>query len=295
MSKIADLAKILRTLGNEDAIKILRFARGGFEGRSDAYKSIGLSIKRYYSRLKTLIDVGLVVKNGSRYELTPLGKIVHNSLEGRVLWAISNLEQLQVLETLRKSKTIDGETMRRISATILDVNLNEIPVGGGEIIADYEELVDTTVQLVDESVEKLYLASRYTDGRVVEAILRALRRGVEMWFLDGDVGIFAARMKMLRMVLAHPSLVKAFYELWHSPNVQIRRRALPFSFMIVDDRASCIELVNPTTNDFFAAILTRNNERLIEKLTKSFGELWREGGPDPLKEFSEKLMEGDKH
>jgi len=294
MSKIADLAKILRALGNEGAIKILKSASGGFDGRSDIHKSMGLSIKRYYSRLKTLIDVGLVVKNGSRYELTPLGKIVHNSLESRLLWAMSNLEQLQVLETLRKSKTIDGETMRRISATILDGNINEIPVGG-EIIADYERLVDTTVKLVNESVEKLYLASRYTEGRVVEAILRALRRGVEMWFLDGDVGIFAARMKMLRMVLSHPSLVKAFYELWHSPNVQIRHRALPFSFIVVDDRASCIELVNPTTNDFFAAILTRNNESLTEKLTKTFDDLWSEGGPDPLKEFSEKLMEGDEH
>ena len=85
------LVKILRTLGNKDAVKILRSARNGLEARTTTYKELGISVKRYYYRLGRLMDAGLVTKMNNRYELTPLGVTVCNSVETRILWAIENV------------------------------------------------------------------------------------------------------------------------------------------------------------------------------------------------------------
>ena len=85
------LVKVLGTLGNRDAIKILRSARNGLEARTDTYKELGISVKRYYYRLGRLMDAGLVTKMNNRYELTPLGVTVCNSVETRILWAIENV------------------------------------------------------------------------------------------------------------------------------------------------------------------------------------------------------------
>lgn len=284
------LAKILRTLGNQDAIKILRSAKSGFEGTSDAHKTLGLSIKRYYYRLEKLMETGLVTRRNDRYELTPLGTIVCDSMERRVLWAIENIDRLRIVEALKISKTIDGNTLEMVTTAVLGNRLRNLP-RNAEVINTYDGLVETTYKLIEGSTGKFYLASRYSDARCVEAGWRALGRGVEMWIIDGDIGLLSGRMKMLRMVISHPTSIKAFYELWHSKASHIRHREIPFSFMVVDDSVACFEVLNPTMEGFFAAIRLDSKE-ICDKLTRTFHILWEDAGEDPLKDLSEDLMKG---
>ena len=284
------MAKILRTLGNRDAIKILQFAKSGFGGSTDAHKKVGLSVKRYYYRLQKLMDVGLVVKTNNRYELTPLGVIVCDAMERGLLWGIENRDQLEIMKTLEGSKTIDGKTLERVVTSILGIEPQNTPKGA-EVIKTYENLVNATYELIEGSTEKIYLVSRYTDARCVEAGWRAIGRGVDLWIIDGDVGLLSGRMKMLRMVLSDPTSIRAFYELWHSDNSHIQHRKVPFSFMVVDDRVACFEILNPTINEFFAALQV-NSKRICERLMKTFHILWEGTGEDPLKGLSEDLMKG---
>lgn len=286
----SQLSKILRTLGNKDSIKILRFAKSGFEAASDSHKKLGLSIKRYYYRLEKLMDAGLLIKKNDRYELTPLGTIVSDSLEKRILWAIQNIDQLRVVEALKTSKTIDDGTLKHVASAILGTDLGGFGIGM-ELIRTYEELVETTYSLIQECKDTLYLATRYTDARCVEAGWRALSRGAEIWILDGDVALLSGRMKMLRMVISHPTSIKAFYELMHSNMSHIRHRELPFSFMVVDNKVACFEVLNPVLEGFFAAIRLESKE-VCDSLVRTFHELWEGAGPDPLKDLSKDMMNG---
>lgn len=283
----SEMAKILRTLGNKDAIKILRFAKNGFDSSTDAYKKLGLSVKRYYYRLESLMNASLITKTNNGYELTPLGRIVYDSIEGRLVWAIEHIDHLRLAETLMKSKTIDKEALKGI--------LGEVPDGrydGLNVIQTYENLADTVAQLFDESTRNVYLATRYTDSRVVEAVWRAMKRGIEIWGLDGDMGLLSGRLKMLRMVISHPTSIKAFYDLWHSDTCHLRYGKVPFSFMVADDTTCCVEILNPTMS-FFAAIRLDNNKTVCSKLVKTFRQLWDEGTEDdPLKVLSEDMMRG---
>ena len=48
-------------------------------------RNIGLSRKQFYTRVYKMIEVGLVVRFGRRYNLTTLGKIVYH-----VQWVLGN-------------------------------------------------------------------------------------------------------------------------------------------------------------------------------------------------------------
>ena len=150
-SATSDLAEILRALSDEDAINILRFAKSGFEGTTDVHKRLGLSAKRYYYRLRKLMDAGIIVKRDNRYELTSLGVMLCDCLERNFLWAIENIDQLRVLDTLKRSKTIDDETLEKV-AGILDAKPDSV-----QIIQTYEKMVDATIHLTETAEEKLCL------------------------------------------------------------------------------------------------------------------------------------------
>jgi len=283
----AELAKTLGVLGNRDAIKILRFARNGFDASSDAHKKLGLSVKRYYYRLDKLVESGLIIRENERYELTPLGEIVYDSMERKVLWAIENIDQLHLMETLKRSKGIDDETLKKVATILGDVKPSLV-----HVIQTYEKLVDATIELTERAVNKFYLATRFSDTRCVEAGWRALRRGVEIRLISSDLGKFG-RMKVLREMIAHPTWIKALYELYHSDKCQIRYGEVPFSFMVVDDRACCFEVLNPMISNFFAAVRI-DDERISKKLMDSFNALWTGGSQDPMVGLSEDLMRGSK-
>ena len=277
------LAEILRTLSNKDAIKIVRFAKSGFDSTSDAHKRLGLSVKRYYYRLQKLMDADLVTKMNDKYELTPLGKIACD-LERRVSWAIENMDQIQIVEALKRSETIDDKTLEKVVKVFGGTEAQTV-----DVIKTYEELVDATVEVTERAVEKIYLATRFSEARAIEAGWRAIRRGVKIRVIDGDTGKFG-RLKLVRMMLTNPKAIRLLYEVLHSNQSEIRHRDIPFSFVVVDDRVCCFEVINPAMNGFFAAIRFEDNENIKKKLMKSFYNLWERAGKDPLTELSEELM-----
>ncbi|MGA8565537.1 MAG: hypothetical protein WB587_12370, partial [Nitrososphaeraceae archaeon] len=66
-------------------------------------RNIGLGRKQFYMRVSKMIEVGLVVKYGRRYNLTTLGKIVYhvqvvigNALKDH--WKLKALDVLNVSE-----------------------------------------------------------------------------------------------------------------------------------------------------------------------------------------------------
>ena len=277
------LAEILRVLGSEDAINILRFAKSGFEGTTDVHKRLGLSAKRYYSRLGKLMDAGIIVKTDNRYEATSLGLMLCDYLERNFLWAIENIDQLRVLDTLKRSKTIDDETLEKV-ADILDTKPN--------VIQTYEKLVDATVHLTETAEEKICLATRFSDIKYIDAACEAATRGIHMRVLSADTGELG-RLKTIGVVLTHPRRIKQIYQFLHSDQCSFRYGTVPFSFIVVDHRACCFEVMNPApgySGDFFAAVLFDNNENLSKKLIKSFDHLWQAAVEDPAKDLLQDLI-----
>lgn len=76
---------MLRSLAHPDAGRIFAACAAGLAASADEGNRLGMSRKRYYSRLRALVESGLVQKVGRNYEQTPMGRLVFESLWTREL------------------------------------------------------------------------------------------------------------------------------------------------------------------------------------------------------------------
>jgi DNA-binding HxlR family transcriptional regulator len=77
---IKGIRGILRALSNEDALKIFSQADISLKRQTNNYKILGISKKRYYTRLRMLVKRGLLKRNRDEYRQTNLGKTVYDFL-----------------------------------------------------------------------------------------------------------------------------------------------------------------------------------------------------------------------
>ncbi len=71
--------EIYSALSNTDSYRIFRLASDGIDASSEVLEEQSFSKKRYYVRLRKLIQLGLVRKDNGRYIHTNLGKLVHEA------------------------------------------------------------------------------------------------------------------------------------------------------------------------------------------------------------------------
>ena len=121
--------------GNWDDKSLCVFNTIGLATNHDSdilIRNIGLSRKQSYMRVSKMIEVGLVVRYGRRYNLTTLGKIVYH-----VQLVIGN-----ALKDHWKLKALD----------VLNVSESSIPV------AEHKKIVDSIID--NEKIKEMILVRR---------------------------------------------------------------------------------------------------------------------------------------
>ena len=276
------LEKILSAGSNVDALKIFYAAKDGIESSTQTIKELGLTQKRYYTNLKRLIDVGLVEKRDGKYTHTTLGKIAYQLIEA-LKGALDQKEKLGLIDRLLKAKGLTIEEIEEIMRAILkDTNI----VPGGRIIdilgpvkmADtWEKVVNDVVEYVNNATESIYFASQYLDIRAIEAVFRAAQRGIEINILTSrkDYALKALKM-LLKSIFVYPEYLKNLFEILSSSKVRTRFVDLPYTFIVIDRKIVAIEVVNPSTKEFFLGFFFHNS-RLAQKLIESFERLYEKG------------------
>ena len=103
-----EMEKILSSLANEDSLKIFYAADEGITSSTKTIKGLGLTQKRYYTRLNQLIKAGLIEKNENTYQHTMLGKICHK-MGLTFIDALKNRDILDYLSDLPDSTDVCGK------------------------------------------------------------------------------------------------------------------------------------------------------------------------------------------
>ncbi|GAH70744.1 unnamed protein product, partial [marine sediment metagenome] len=73
-----EVKTIFRVISNPDALKILLLAGEGIRNSTYAMEELGLSKKRYYTRIKALLNANLIKKKDDVYRQTALGRIMYD-------------------------------------------------------------------------------------------------------------------------------------------------------------------------------------------------------------------------
>lgn len=284
--------KVFSSLSSPDALKIFELCETGIYSSTDAIKELGLTQKRYYIRLGKLIDAGLVgKKKDGVYGLTILGRMCRGW--GKALTnALSQGDRLELADTMMKSRSLSTREKEDILYAISGESLFEdglaTYISPMHMIDTYENLVQETISLLERGEGEVYLATQYFDMRVVEAILRGVKRGVKFSFLYDLRDSTTERLSLALRMMFSPKSIKFFYDWLSSPDLRVRLVDLPYTFIVVNSEYAMIELQKPSVNTFSLAF-TFKSPSFCRKLMETFNFLWNKGS-EPSQSLMNKLL-----
>lgn len=252
------LRSIFDVLSKEGGMKILELANSKLISRRETPRKIGLTKRQYYTRLRELKELNLIKKEGEGYILTEFG--------GQVQGLNSNLGKiLECKSTEASTENLFDERFKDCKKSV-------------KLIKDYEALSKGVEKLIRDSTEEVLIATRFIDHRAVNAVLS----------LDEGVSFKAMVRKFhpiesleLRDSLLSFGKIKKGAKIAQN-HVRVNPR-LPFSFVVVDQNDSFVEIVNPLKPDnFFKGFIVKDEEislglrRLFMELYENSEKEWLE-------------------
>jgi len=237
------ISSIFHALKDSATLKLFNESSQGFKSGKETIRKLHLTPRKYYSCLKELTDLGIIESYGKSYNLSPVGKILHQIVFDDILPFVSP-----------EVKLPDTFSIMRLR--------NELST-----IDNYGDTARLIINSVDQAKTSINLSTRFVDLAIMQSILSAANRGAKLKILtDPSIDstnlfkLLATSMKSIRNRIDQPIL---------DPK-DLRTREIPVSFIIVDDRTAVFEF---PSREFKMAFLTTES-RPVRMLSDYFQELW---------------------
>jgi|GEM_PF-4689969 predicted transcriptional regulator len=275
--EVSKLLPILRALSDRDALRILLEASKGLPSGLEAPRSLGMTKRRYYMRLKELVDLGLLKKKEDSYCPTVIGKVATRVLYEELLKV---LPHAQILENLSDLGLNSFENIRKLMPELSRdeaFSLSHIlePRVTMDIITRYDDLVAKVCKEIENANSSLLFASKYLDLSVSKSLLDIQEKNITMYILvEFDL---SEVLSFMRNFLTHFRLSASALKLLSSGKVSFRKGSVPMSFLIVNGKRCLLELL-PQSKEFEIAILV-DDKRLIDRMTGIFWKSWGRSTP----------------
>jgi len=268
------ITSLFKVLSKPDALRLFTHTVDGIKNSTHAIEELDITSKKYYARLRELVDVGLVRKKGSVYGQTALGRMIYDRFLPAMVKAVDAKDELEFLVGLEGLEMENGVRKHILEELNIQDFAGSIKV---KLLVDYESMVVDVIDLCDESEESILLASNYFDVRVMESTFRSMNRGVSNKLIMGKKRL-SSKLKQLKRILSPAFTLTIIKSVSDATKIGELSRVLdlPYSFCVVDGQRSIIEISNIVDEKFIAALLI-DNRGVAEKLTEFYESLWKEG------------------
>jgi hypothetical protein len=282
-------AKLLSVLSHWDNLSIFMFASSGqLMAETASLQKLKLSRKVYYTRLKQLIDAGLVEKVEGIYRHTSLGNIIYQNHIVRLAEVVKNTKQLKIIDTLTHAGQFSEDDIARfvsqISGSPSDFFITDTRSSSSsspakiEVAWNYQDMLSAIVQRVEFCKSEILLATRSFNEVIINSILRKANSGIDV------------------KVLADSSLVKQYAEVadnnliklnrnssesidtvtgpWQFKKIQRRLTTIPCSMIVFDGAEVGIEIVNGNEPTQFYSTIFIKDERTSKTMVDFYHKMW---------------------
>lgn len=281
---LTECSELFTLLSNMDALRIFLYTQKGITNSTHAIKDLNLTPKRFYSRLKELMDSGLITKEEGEYRLTPTGHVI--SRIGYILFEVlNNKDRIELILNLSQSKSLTVEERVRVNNLLLENSeignivgpiVNGISYGKVETISTYEILVERLNEEVLASKQSVKIATTYFEPLVMDTTVKTIQNGVQMQCLMSKKTM-SKKITKLRMLLSPKSILSMLELLKASGDINsvYREVDVPFSYAILDDEKCLFEFPQIGEEDFSIAffLIDRN---VADKFKQYFETVWKE-------------------
>jgi len=268
------MTSLFKVLSKTDALRLFHHARKGIKNSTYAIEELDLTPKKYYARLRELVNIGLIRKNDSVYGQTALGRMIYDRLLPAFEKAVDARDELEFLVGLDGLDMENGVKKRILEELGIPTFSDSTNV---RMIDNYESMVIDVIDLCDEAEKSLLMASNYMDVRVMEAVFRAMKRNVTNSFIVGKRSL-SSKIRTLKMMLSltfAKTVINFASNSLELKNV-MRFAELPYSFCVVDGHRNIIEVAD-TIDDRFLAAFSVDDRGVGETATKFYEKLWIAG------------------
>ncbi len=271
---------ILSILSKKDALSIFLLAKDGLRAETNTPQKVGLTRKQYYTRLKQLVDSGLIDKSGDEYNHTTLGTFVHQKHIMELFEHAKNVKQMKMVDTLKRTRQFSEDDIANFVGKIAGKNLTaSTTLTKCRLISTYEDMISALVERINFAQSEILLASRFTNELIINAMIRKANEGLDVKIVaDTDLVkqfINSARDK-LQVVDEHSlERVNVAGNPWYAAGDMERRYThIPFSFMTLDGKEAGLEFVDAHNPGRFNTCMLVEDEAICKELRTRFNALW---------------------
>ncbi|MFZ1076507.1 MAG: hypothetical protein WAN47_03640 [Nitrosotalea sp.] len=257
----------------------------------DTPQKIGLTKKQYYTRLKQLVEFGLLGKRENKYEHTALGNLVY---EKHVVGLLNNMKiskELEMIDLLKRTSKFKPEEISNFVSKInpesniyenLDVVKNRF-----ELTSTYDSMVRKVLELVDFAETGILLASRFQDERIINAILKKTAMGIHTKVIS-DINLVAdyfesEKDKMKIDDKNKKERINVVANPFYPSKIDRKYLKVPYCMLIIDGKYVGLEIINNCEPEKFKMALFGIGEKLSTQLKDEFDKMWISASATPPK------------
>lgn len=275
---IQETSRLLEIIAKHDALTIFMESIEGIDASTDTPSRLGMSKKQYYTRLKQLIDAGLITKSRGKYVQTTMGKILYERCLQLIFEQVRNAKKLIMADILKSSGRFDMDEIYRL----LQIKVEN---GYARLVTDYDILINMLEERMKDVKGQAWYATRYFNEHIVSKALELYRRGIDIRilvdralverYIAGYMGMGMGRHNANRH---EEERFKMFTDPFYPDRLERRVADVPFSFIILDGRYVGIELVNANNPTRFYAGVYIEDEHIASQLKSFFEALYTSAG-----------------
>jgi predicted transcriptional regulator len=281
---INNILKLLSVLSRRDNLAIFMSAAAGEGLNADLNTppQLGIAKKTYYTRLKQLINAGLIRKSNGTYIPTTLGSIVYQKhLE--LMRQIRNIKHFRMIDALKSSDEFSDEDIKGFVGKLLSENINFTQYSDDnthvEIIWKYEDMVSAIIQRIELCKDEILLASKYANELIIDSMLQKVQEGIKAKVISDKslVRQFFEQFQQNMVDIKDKNTLKRSKVVgnpWYPGNIDIRATDLPFSMIILDRKEVGIELIHANDSNTFNGVIFVRDEKIANLMTDYYQKIW---------------------
>jgi hypothetical protein len=262
-------------------------------------KKIGIPKKTYYTRLKQLVDVGLIAKHDGEYIHTTLGSVIYQRHIADLIDQMKNIKQFKMIDSLKNTDEFSNiEIMHFIDKVIgknddgNDFSSRSMLLSAAakiEIAWTYEDMVSAIVERTEFCRNEILLATRFQNEIIINNMLRKANSGINVQVL-ADVIMVKNSFEKERIFEQHSDQqqqasignddknaserIKVVGNPWYPGNVSRRVAKIPFCLVIFDSKEVGIELVDSNVPSKFSGVIFIRDEKICKIMKDRYVGMW---------------------
>src|SRR6185312_6328792 len=284
---LTQLTEVLSVLSKNDALTIFLMANEGIKSELDTPTKIGLTKKQYYTRLKQLVDLGLITKNNESYIQTAFGKVVYQKHIIGLTNNIKNSKYLQMVDVLKADPKFNDKDIMEFMSKVepqVSSDFQEYPTKASMVTWSMEDMITKVLEVMEFAEKEIILISRFTNDLIINTMIKKANSGISVKVL-ADANLVRGFFEKAGTIKSNDKNTKERIEVVANPYYPTRLYRkyvdVPFCVLIVDNKHVGLEIVdgyNP--NKFKMAVFATDNQ-LAKQLQNIFDTLWAKAKDNP--------------